>query len=90
MSFSDLVIHIHDMPDLELFLRGMTDENSVLRLQRHLQVEVSEQVKLRQSQIKDFYYRVKRVLRVCSVLGKFESDNILQIKQRSTEVNSNK
>jgi len=33
----------------------MTAENSVLRLQRHLQVEVSEQVKLRQSQIKDFY-----------------------------------
>lgn len=38
----------------------MTAENSVLRLQWHLQVEVSEQVKLRQIQIKDFYYSIKK------------------------------
>lgn len=59
-----------------------------MRLEWHLQIEVSEQVKAKSD--KGFLLEDKKVLRVCSALGKYESNNFLQIKQMSTKVNSNK
>jgi len=54
-----------------------------------VQVEVSEQVKLRQSQINEFHWRIKKSS-VGSALGKHESNTILQAKRMLTKVNSNK
>lgn len=45
-----------------------------------VQVEVSEQVKLRQSQINEFHWRIKKSS-VGSALGKHESNTILQAKR---------